>query len=43
MKFYNNKKGVILVCIIFLLMIYFGGKYECSCEKKQKIVIEKKY
>jgi len=36
MKFYNNKKGVILVCIIFLLMMYFGGKYECSCEKKTK-------
>jgi hypothetical protein len=36
MKFYNNKNGVILVCIIFLLIMYIGGKYGCSCDKKTK-------
>jgi len=36
MTFYNNKKGVIVVCILFLLIMYFGGKNVCSCEKKTK-------
>lgn len=36
MNFYNNNKGVILVCIFFLLIMYFGGKYGCSCKEKTK-------
>ena len=36
MNFYNNNRGVILVCICFLLIMYFGGKYGCSCKEKTK-------
>jgi len=36
MNFYNNTKGVILVCIFFLLFMYYEGKTGCSCIKKTK-------
>jgi len=36
MNFYNNTKGVILVCILFLLFMYYEGKTGCSCIEKTK-------
>ena len=30
---YNNINGVILVCICFVVVMYYKGKYQCECNK----------
>lgn len=32
-ELYNNINGVIIVCISFVLIMYYRGKYMCSCNK----------
>ena len=32
-ELYNNINGVIIVCISFVLIMYYRGKYMCSCDK----------
>ena len=32
-KLYNNINGVIIVCIVFVIIMYHRGKYQCDCNK----------
>lgn len=36
MKLYNHANGVLLVCFLFVIVMYTRGKYQCACDKKTK-------